>query len=116
MKETEVKSSSPFFLFTKRLVLFFTLFIIVCLLFYFTVSVNQFLDVSLLRILKVVQFFSAMLIVLNAVFFLEIIFFTVVEKNMRFLWLLFLMLLALIFSVLGLLLPTVVEIISRGIA
>ena len=85
-------------------------------LFYFTGSVNQFLDVSLLRILKVVQFFSAMLIVLNAVFFLEIIFFTVVEKNMRFLWLLFLMLLALIFSILGLLLPTVVEIISRGIA
>ena len=105
MKETEVKSSSPFFRFTKRLVLFFTLCIIVSLLFYFTGSVNQFLDVSLLRILKVVQFFSAMLIVLNAVFFLEIIFFTVV-----------LMLLALIFSVLGLLLPTVVEIISRGIA
>ena len=116
MKETEVKSSSPFFRFTKRLVLFFTLCIIVSLLFYFTGSVNQFLDVSLLRILKVVQFFSAMLIVLNAVFFLEIIFFTFVEKNMRFLCLLFLMLLALIFSVLGLLLPTVVEIISRGIA
>lgn len=116
MKETEVKSSSPFFRFTKRLVLFFTFCIIVSLLFYFTGSVNQFLDVSLLRILKVVQFFSAMLIVLNAVFFLEIIFFTVVEKNMRFLWLLFLMLLALIFSILGLLLPTVVEIISRGIA
>ena len=116
MKETEVKSSSPFFRFTKGLVLFFTLCIIVSLLFYFTGSVNQFLDVSLLRILKVVQFFSAMLIVLNAVFFWEIIFFTVVEKNMRFLWLLFLMLLALIFSILGLLLPTVVEIISRGIA
>ncbi|MBO7174340.1 MAG: hypothetical protein J6V57_01155 [Spirochaetaceae bacterium] len=116
-KEKKIKTPHyrhPLFQLTNRALVFFSLFVVVSLLFYITGSINQFLDSSLLFILNILQVASIIVLVLCVFSFIQIIVFSLYYKDLSYLWHLFHIFFAVFMSIIGFVFSGVITVLSAG--
>ena len=87
---------------------------LVSIIFYFTGSINRFLDSSLLFILGILQVASVITIVLCLYSLIQIIFFTIYYKDLSFLWHLIHVMISSVLAILGFVLSGVVNVLAAG--
>lgn len=119
MEKTEKKTGPhkarpPIFQLTNRFLLFTSLFVLVSIIFYFTGSINRFLDSSLLFILGILQVASVITIVLCLYSLIQIIFFTIYYKDLSFLWHLIHVMISSVLAILGFVFSGVVNVLEAG--
>lgn len=119
MEKTEKKTRQhrarpPIFQLTNRFLVFTSLFVLVSSIFYITGSINSFLDSSLLFILGILQVASVVTMLFCLFSLVQILFFTIYYKDLRFLWHLFHVILSLILSILGFVFSGLVDVLAAG--
>lgn len=119
MEKKEKKTESPhhrhpLFQMTSRILVFFSLFVVVSLVFYITGNINRFLDTSLLLILHVIQVASTVTLVLCVFSLVQVIVFSIYYKDLLYLWHLLYILFASLVSAVGFVLSGVVGVLSAG--
>lgn len=113
-KKIEPHYRHPLFQLTNRALVFFSLFVVVSIIFYITGSINQFLDSSLLFILRILQVASVITLVLCVFSFIQIIVFSIYYKELFYLWHLFYIIFSIVVSVVGFIFSGVITVLSAG--
>lgn len=113
-KKIEPHYRHPLFQFTNRVLVFFSLFVVVSIFFYITGSINQFLDSSLLFILGILQVASVITLVLCVFSFIQVVVFSIYYKELFYLWHLFYIIFSIVVSVIGFIFSGVITVLSAG--
>ena len=113
-KKIEPHYRHPLFRLTNRVLVFFSLFVVVSIFFYITGSINQFLDSSLLFILGILQVASVITLVLCVFSFIQVVVFSIYYKELFYLWHLFYIIFSIVVSVIGFIFSGVITVLSAG--
>ena len=113
-KKIEPHYRHPLFQLTNRVLVFFSLFVVVSIFFYITGSINQFLDSSLLFILGILQVASVITLVLCVFSFIQVVVFSIYYKELFYLWHLFYIIFSIVVSVVGFIFSGVITVLSAG--
>lgn len=109
------KYRHPLFQLTNRVLIFFSLFVVISLLFYITGSMNHFLDTSLLFILRILQIASTITVLFSVFSFIQIIIFSIFYKDLFYLWHLFYVIFSSVISIIGFVFSGVINVLATGI-
>ena len=109
------KYRHPLFQLTSRALVFFSLFVVVSLLFYITGSINHFLDASLLFILRTLQIASTATIMFSVFLLAQIIIFSIYYKDLFYFWHLFHVFFTSVISIVGFVFSGVIKVLATGI-
>lgn len=113
-KKIEPHYRHPLFQLTNRVLVFFSLFVVVSLIFYITGNINQFLDPSLLFILNILQVASIFTLILCVFSFIQVIIFSLYYKDLSYLWHLLYIFFAVLVSIIGFVFSGVITVLSAG--
>lgn len=104
----------PLFQLTSRFLIFVNLFAIISIALYVTGSFNQFVDESLLFILRVLQVTSIATTLFSVFLLIQIIVFTIYYKDLRFLWHLFHFLFSFVLALIGFIFSGLINFLAIG--
>lgn len=113
-KKIEPHYRHPLFQLTNRVLVFFSLFVVVSLIFYITGNINQFLDPSLLFILNILQVASIFTLILCVFSFIQVIIFSLYYKDLSYLWHLLHIFFAVLVSIIGFVFSGIITVLSAG--